>query len=672
MAAPANTIWSADVLDETNGFRVGIAPEIQTTHNEATVTVQLWVWTKYWIQDTPELKFDFDSTTAATNIPCEKFKTEGSSGAWKTSRQVLLATQSKTYSRTSAAQTVSLAASLGDIQAVAGTAVLQTAVTVPALTYYTIAYEANGGTGAPETHGYYYGTDTAISTVKPTRAGYDFAGWALTADAAEARYQPGQVWWGTNAANHTLYAVWKPAVYTVTFDANGGTGAPAPVKKTSGVAITLPTTSPTRAGYKFSGWATSAVATAAEYGAGSTFKVDADTVLYAVWARLTYIVTFNSNGGFLSPAAVTKTHDVTLTLPTTTPTRSGYRFLGWSLRSDATVAEYAAGGPFDLNADTRLYAVWGTETYVVTFDANGGTGAPTAVNSNYGSEVTIPQQVPVFTGRNFSGWSTSRTGAVEYTPGSTLKVVGDVRLYAVWVLKTYTVTFDANGGTGAPGSMAAKHGTTVTIPSAKPTKEGHSFLGWAETASATEAKYAAGGTATVTANLALYAVWAAHTYSVTFNANGGEGGPTKEIKTYGVPLTLPIYAPVRSGYDFKGWALTADAKKEQYAAGGIYTANQAADMYAVWRPSGTVLIKHQGVHRRGRIWRNVLGTWVTGIPWIKQNGVWLRGDGSAYSELQVVVEENAAGGLTYAITATNYTAAENLSGGLTYTIGGGK
>ena len=72
----------------------------------------------------------------------------------------------------------------------------------------------------------------------------------------------------------------------------------------------------------------------------------------------TYTVSYNANGGTGAPSAQTKTYGVDLTLSTTTPTRSGYTFLGWSESSTATSSTYSAGGSYTSNASITLYAVW--------------------------------------------------------------------------------------------------------------------------------------------------------------------------------------------------------------------------------------------------------------------------------------------------------------------------
>ena len=73
--------------------------------------------------------------------------------------------------------------------------------------------------------------------------------------------------------------------YTVSYNANGGSGAPASQTKTYGVNLTLSSTVPTRAGYAFKGWATSSTG-AVVYQAGGTYTANSSVTLYAVWELL--------------------------------------------------------------------------------------------------------------------------------------------------------------------------------------------------------------------------------------------------------------------------------------------------------------------------------------------------------------------------------------------------
>lgn len=154
--------------------------------------------------------------------------------------------------------------------------------------------------------------------------------------------------------------------------------------------------------------------------------------------------------------------------------------------------------------------------------------------------------------------------------------------YTIPALTSYAVTYNANGGSGAPGNQTKYYGANLTLSSTKPTKEGHSFLGWATTSSATSAAYAAGATYTSNAALSLYAVWKANTYTVTYDANGGSGAPASQTKTYGATLTLSATVPTRTNYNFLGWGISAASTSAAYTAGGSYTENASITLYAVW------------------------------------------------------------------------------------------
>lgn len=159
-------------------------------------------------------------------------------------------------------------------------------VTVPAWTSYVIKYNANGGSGAPGNQTKWKNQTLTLSSTKPTRTGYSFLGWSTSSTATTATYSAGGSYTANTAA--TLYAVWKANTYTVSYNANGGTGAPANQTKTYGKTLTLSTTKPTRTNYNFKGWGTSASATTVSYAAGASYTANAAITLYAVW-ELAYI-----------------------------------------------------------------------------------------------------------------------------------------------------------------------------------------------------------------------------------------------------------------------------------------------------------------------------------------------------------------------------------------------
>lgn len=153
-------------------------------------------------------------------------------------------------------------------------------VTVPAWTSYAIKYNANGGSGAPGNQTKWKDQTLTLSSTKPTRTGYSFSGWSTSTDAS-VEYTAGAKYTANAAA--TLYAVWKANTYAVTYNANGGSGAPGNQTKTYGVSLTLSSVKPTRTNYTFKGWATSASATVPAYASGGSYTTNAAITLYAVW-----------------------------------------------------------------------------------------------------------------------------------------------------------------------------------------------------------------------------------------------------------------------------------------------------------------------------------------------------------------------------------------------------
>ena len=221
---------------------------------------------------------------------------------------------------------------------------------------YVVSYNANGGSGAPGNQTKTYNVSLTLSTTIPTRTGYTFKGWSTSASATTATYGAGGVY--TNNAAATLYAVWSPNQYNISYDANGGTGAPAPQTKSYGVTLTLSNTNPTRTGHTFLGWSTTNSAETATYAAGGAYTANSSATLYAVWKANTYTISYNVNGGVGSIANQTKTFDQAIKIVSNIPTRIGYIFQGWDENSTATSATYTAGDFFYNDANTMLYAVW--------------------------------------------------------------------------------------------------------------------------------------------------------------------------------------------------------------------------------------------------------------------------------------------------------------------------
>lgn len=227
--------------------------------------------------------------------------------------------------------------------------------------------------------------------------------------------------------------------------------------------------------------------------------------------------------------------------------------------------------------------------YILRFDANGGSNAPSAIA---GSAVQIPAQAPTRSLHEFLGWSDSPNGTAQYQPGSTLTLTGNRTLYAVW--KAYSVlTFDANGGSGAPSPIHFREGQSLQLPAAQPTRDGYIFLGWDVDPTADAPSFPAGGSFSAGASLTLYAVWS-KTVSVTYDPNGGSGARLTVGKAANAPLKINVSRPTRAGYAFLGWSTNPQAAAAEYAHGGVFTGSSDTTLYAVWQRYITIALDAQG------------------------------------------------------------------------------
>lgn len=243
-------------------------------------------------------------------------------------------------------------------------------------------------------------------------------------------------------------------------------------------------------------------------GAYAGSKSGSTSLNITIPAKPSYSVTYNANSGSGAPSSQTKWYGEALTLSSTKPTRTGYDFLGWATSSSATSAQYQPGATYSGNAALALYAVWKLKTYTVSYNANGGSGAPSAQTKTHGVNLTLSSTRPTRTGYTFLGWATSSTATTAaYQPSGSYTANAAATLYAVWQIITYSVTYDANGGSSAPSAQTKTYGQALTLSSTKPTRASYTFLGWATSSTATSAQYQPGGSYTTNAALALYAVW---------------------------------------------------------------------------------------------------------------------------------------------------------------------
>lgn len=333
----------------------------------------------------------------------------------------------------------------------------------------------------------------------------------------------------TESATKTVsFTVTVPAwtSYTVKYNANGGSGAPSSQTKWKDQTLKLSTTKPTRTGYTFQGWGTSASDTSVDYAAGANYTANANVTLYAIWKAITYTVKYNANGGSGAPASQTKTYGKTLTLSSTIPTRSSiddngtlteYTFKGWATSATSTSVAYASGASYTANAAITLYAVWSktvsTSTFDVSYNTNGGSDVIPQIKIK-GETLKLRSTIPVKNGYTFAGWGLSAdTTTVSYSAGGNYTSDQDIILYAIWTPWTHTVIFDANGGTGdVPTSFTKTTDVdSEAIPDCSLTNKGYIFKYWSTQPSGSGGvNYYVGDGYTGVKNggtVTLYAIW---------------------------------------------------------------------------------------------------------------------------------------------------------------------
>ncbi|MCR5496197.1 MAG: InlB B-repeat-containing protein [Treponema sp.] len=476
---------------------------------------------------------------------------------------------------------------------------------------YTVTFNANDGSANPSTATQVFTAGTAqalktAATLNFSRTNYAFAGWATSKEASSAAYADGALY--TATADITLYAVWKTIDYTVTFNANDGSASPATATQafTAGTAQALKTAAAlgfTKTNYAFAGWATSSDATSAAYADGASFTATGNVTLYAVWKTIDYTVTFNANDGSANPATATQafTAGTAQALKTAAAlgfSKTNYAFAGWATSKEASSAAYADGASYTATENVTLYAVWKTIDYTVTFNANDGSASPATATQAFtaGTAQVLKTAATLGFSRanyTFAGWATTNDAtSATLADGASYTATGNVTLYAVWTAITYTVTFNANDGSANPSTATQVFtaGSAQALKTAAAlvfSKTNYTFAGWATCSDATSAAYEDGASYTAAADITLYAVWTAITYTVTFNANDGSANPATatQVFTAGTAQALKKAATLgfsRANYTFAGWATTNNAASATLADEASYTATGNVTLYAVW------------------------------------------------------------------------------------------
>ena len=329
-----------------------------------------------------------------------------------------------------------------------------------------------------------------------------------------------------------------------------------------------------KSGYNFAGWGLAAVSTPV----ADPFTTTSNVELYAQWTVANFAVTYfvGTYGSGTVPTQANVNYGTSFTVAAATGLTGSdgtnpYAFVSWS---DGT-RTYAPGQSILMGAGAiTLTAQW-TRVYNVKYSFNGGSVATTIADQQKiaGDTIVVSSTVPTRAGYDFVTWK-DQSGE-EASAGANY-VVRDSHylLYAQWTPKSYTITYDVNGGNSTvPTQVNRTIGQIFTVAAA-PTKIGYDFEHWRDGTN----NYNPGADYQVaTDNVVLQAIWTPQVYQISYNFNGGSGTPiAAQNYTFGSgPASLPASGPTRFEYNFTGWATTNTA---------------TAPVASSFAPSGNILL----------------------------------------------------------------------------------
>lgn len=459
---------------------------------------------------------------------------------------------------------------------------------------YNITFNLDGGIdGTTDTTVAY---DAPLDKINvPTKEGKIFSGYYTGRDGSGTQYYDsegnGIKNWNI-AANTELFAYWvDPVSHNLTLHLNGGLYLGNTGEYIFEVLETLQYNlpNPSRNGYEFVGWYKTSNYVddskinpsdkVPKVGAGNLDSYD----IYAKWTAINYTIVFEEMGGS-EVENITQGYETIVVKPED-PTKTGYTFTGWY--TDENCTEIYEFTTMPLNG-IKLYAGWEGAKYTVIFDPNNGKVNPTEKEVTFG-ETYGELPIPTKTGYNFVGWNDSKNGTIaEYFDTTEVTLPNNHTLYAVWEAKTYTISFNSNGGSDVADIIVKFNTQYGTLPT--PTKTGYEFAGWfTEMNGGTEVKN--NNKHVIDSGRTLYAHWDLVEYNIEYVIQM-DNVSVDNIMSYNVEdEDFELNNPSKYGAEFIGWTIGDDTTPSTSL---IIDTSQAKDLTitAHWR--GTITFHIDG------------------------------------------------------------------------------
>ena len=295
----------------------------------------------------------------------------------------------------------------------------------------------------------------------------------------------------------------------------------------------------------------------------------------------------------------------TFTIPTQTPSKYGFTFIGWSDDRHGTVPSVQPGETVTAQGESMVYyAIWSLNTYTVHFVGLGGTPVPDDLVSHQDESRTVPNIIPKKEGCSFLGWSLEEGAEIpDYCIRMKLPANQDLTLYAVWQLVPVVavkITYDPNGGTGELPIQYASMGNPCRVTFGEPERQGYSLLGWSTDPNADMPEYLGGAELIPTGDMTLYAVWQANpliVYTVSYDVGRGTGAPATQYVPDGETILLSSQVPTWEGHTFAAWQSSENGSL--WLPGDWYSRRITTVMKAIWEPDYRIIQGDGSYWQRG-------------------------------------------------------------------------
>ena len=309
----------------------------------------------------------------------------------------------------------------------------------------------------------------------------------------------------------------------------------------------------------------------------------------------------------------------TCTIKSPTIEKLGYNVVGWNTNANATTSSWNANTNKN-NVNGTYYPIVKAKTIKVIFYRNASSSDNTTATQTFTYGVSgqaFSDKGWTNTGHTMAGWARSKTATTkDYNVLSGVndtwidKYAPSIDLYAVWNKNTYTISYDANGGTEAPAAQTKYYGTDIELSETIPKKDCSQFLGWNTKKDGTGTTYKSKGIYKANKDITLYAKWQTANYKLEYDSNDfkilAKNMPSNQTTKGCQTIKVSSTVPTRRGFFFKGWSeisygiLLKDATI--YKAGDIINITKDTTLYAQWESTDPII---ECIN--DNIWRNTYG-----------------------------------------------------------------